>query len=188
MNKRGQADISNKILVVLIMIVAIGFIMLLIWALMIGAPIFTSLGQSALGEVISFSDSSGNEDLKDATDASLGNLNTSLNVIQYVVYILFFGFIIAFCLMCVFVRVYPFLLFLWIIGTIIITGLSIYLSWSYQRILSNSGLVSAALQSWTTNHYILTYAPIIFAGLGIVGGIIMFALISRDQEVNDLGL
>jgi len=107
-NKRG---FSNQIMTVLIMGVLLAFIMIMIFALSIGVPIISKMFNQANSLIQSNIANQSDANLTTATQVSIGNANSSVQMFEWITYVLLFGLIVTFFIMCFFVRTYPFLAF-----------------------------------------------------------------------------
>ena len=125
--------------------------------------------------------SSGDGNLTAAGEASFQPAADSLNNFEWISYTIFIVLILTWLIMCFYVRTYPFLMVIWILLVIVLVALSLYLSVVYQDLRLDPTL-GTYYQSWENTDYFLQFLPAIVVIVGIIGGIIMFAILSRDNE------
>lgn len=185
MNKRGVMD---QLYPVLIMGVVLLGLILVIFLLAIGLPMLTkglNIFNTAFQGAI---ENAPDKNITVAGKVSVGNANTGVQVLEWISYALIIMFILAFFIMCFYVRTYPFLSFIWIGIVIVLVVASLIMTVAYQNIMNSGGWISDAVGGWKNTNYILAYLPHIVAGIGIIGGIIMFILASREPEAEVMGL
>lgn len=177
-DKRG---IASQIMIVIIMGIVLAMLMLFIFiGQLIGPPLISTL-QDTNGILQETMQSTNNENLTSAAQASFQPAADSLNNFEWLSYTLIIMVFLVFIVMCFYVRTYPFLLFVWIIMIILLVVMAIYLSVVYQDLATDNTL-GGYYTSWENTDFILQNLPAIILILGIVGGIVMFILSSREQE------
>lgn len=177
-DKRG---LSGQIMAIIIMAIVLILIMLIVFIGQLVLPPLVSSVQDTSSIVQTAFQSSGNQDLIAAGDASFVPASQSLNNLEWVSYTMFVILFLVFLIMCFYVRTYPFLLVIWIILIVILLIVSIYLAVVYQDLRVSPGL-DTYYQSWENTDFFLRYLPGIILIMGVVGGIIMFVISSREQE------
>lgn len=185
-NKKGQAQLSGKIVIIIVMAIVLITLVLGIFLFQLVGPPLVSTLQDTSGILTETMQTSGNEPLQNATASSFTPALQSLNNLEWLSYTLFIVMFFTWIIMCFYVRSYPFLLIIWIVLVIIMIVLSIYLAVVYQDMRIDPGL-SDYYQSWENTDFMLKNLPVVVTILGIVGGIVMFVLASRDQEA-EVGL
>lgn len=182
MNRKGQLKYLDQFYLLLIVMVALIFIMgaFFVWGLL--APSTAGLISDVTGSVKSAGANTSDQNISDAVNVPADAILNSINNLEWITYAILFGAVFGFITMCFFVRTYPFLLVFWIILMGLIALISLFLTDAYQGVVTGNDYVSTASQSWATTNFILLHLPLIIVGVGILGGIIMFMLISREPE------
>lgn len=178
-NKRGMATqlmVMIVMAIVLISLVFFGFIIQLV-----GAPLQSTL-QDTNGILQETFQSTGDQNIIDAGQHSFGNASASLSNLEWFAYVMFIVMFLVFIIMCFYVRMYPFLAFFWIILVVLMFFGSIYLTVVYQDLRVSPGL-DTYYQGWENTDFMLQYLPAIILIVGIIGGIVMFLIATRSQEV-----
>lgn len=182
-DKRG---IGNQLMLIIVMAIILGLLMLIIFiAQLVGPPLVSTL-QDTNSIIQGSLSTSGNQDLVTAGQSSFEPVAQSLNNLEWVSYTMFVMLFIVFLIMCFYVRTYPFLLVFWIILIVIMLIIAIYLAVVYQDLRVDPTLGSY-YTSWENSDFFLKNLPAIILVIGIVGGIIMFIISSREQEVEYAG-
>lgn len=178
MNNRG---LVQQMIVILVMI---GVLMALIvgyfaWSLI--APLLVSTGNELTGALQNVTQ--GDQNLSVIVNNTIVPLNTSVSQnLEWISYSLLVFLMLGFFLCCFFVRTYPFLLVFWLGFNFVIAFASIYMSSSYSDLLRGSDAAALAYQSWQANSFIITNLPAICIAIGVLGGIILFVLLTKDPE------
>lgn len=179
MNRKGIAEQIIYILIIFVILITI-LVVYFAWSML--APSISTITGQITNSAITAANSSGDQNLSVAATTALSPINNSLPILEwgtyFVLIMLFFGFLI----LCFFVRAYPFLIFFWVILIIILAFVSLFLTDSYLTASAGTSYVATADQGWTTNNFIMSNLPSIFVAVGIFGGIILFILVSREQE------
>lgn len=176
MNERG---FSNQFLIVLIMGFIMGALILIFYVVGIVGPQITAIG-GTLGEAFDgISASTDDVNIQQANAASFQQVNPTIQNLEYVTYFFFILMFISFIIMCYFVRVYPFLAFIWIIIMIALVFVSLFLTVGYQQIIASDPVTYG---SWEEVGFILSHLPHFVSAFGLFSGIILFVLATRDQE------
>jgi hypothetical protein len=146
-----------------------------------------SKGSNEINSIIqNASLTTGNGNLTLATTSVLGQTNTGIQQLEWISYTIIIILLLTFVMLCFYVRTYPFLAFIWILIIVFLGGLSIFLTSAYQDIQSKGGFIGDALNSWENTNSLALWLPYIIVGIGIIGGIIMFVLATRESEVQTL--
>lgn len=182
-NKRGFID---KTLGLVVFGVVLIFIVLIVYFGSLLMPILTPNLQTAGTLVNDAFQSVDNEPIQNASTAVIVPATNALNNMEWLSYSLMIVCFLAFLIMCFYVRTYPFLLWIWIIMIIIIVFVSIYLTVAYQDLRADATL-GQYYQSWENTDFMLRNLPIVMLIIGIVGGVIMFILSSRDAAAEQVG-
>lgn len=173
-NKKG---FFNQLAIVVILAVVLICIILFAWVGGIIGPIISTTGNDVSN---SLHEATLNDpDLSNASDTAFIPANEGLQNSEWIVYFFIIILFLTFIIMAFYVRTYPFLAFIWIGIIIVLAMISIYLSNAYQEIASDGTM---NLQSWENTHFLLSNLPQIVVIIGIIGGIAMFILSSREQE------
>ena len=177
MNKKG---LSNQIVGILILLGSLTAIIFIYFFYSLMYPVF--LNTSNIVTVQTQNAFAGNSNLTDAVNKTFVAGNNALQGTKWLSYGLLFGFLMGFGLCCFYVRTYPFLLVFWIVFGIILIFVSIYLTASYDSIKSQSSDLNAMYTANASNDFLMEYLPQLVTGFMLLGGIILFSLISKDPE------
>lgn len=179
MAKRG---IVNQLMTAAIVIGVLIGIMVMYWFWSLVAPTATALTSDVSTIILNQARNSTDGNISAAANLAVTPAINVLGDFEFVTYTLLAGALMGFFLLCYYVRTYPFLLFFWIIGMFILTLVSIWLTSAYEDATRGADYLSTATTAWTSNHYIMSNLPMIFVGVAIIGGIILFLLVSRETE------
>ena len=178
-NRKG---FGNQLMMILVIGMVLAFIMLAIWVGGLFLPLLTGTGTLLVNTIsTSINTQSPNSELANATNIALPIASRSLGVVEGIVYVFMVFIFLGFIALCFYVRTYPFLAFFWVFIIIALVFLSMFISNSY----ISASLVPATNSYYTTwgqNDFILSNLPFIIAVVGVVGGIILFVLASREPE------
>lgn len=180
--KKNKKGISGQIMLLIVMAIILIAIVLMVYIFtLIGAPL-QSIMQDTSGILSDTMQSTNDPDLINASQASFEPALRSLNNLEWFSYTIAIMAFLVFLIMCFYVRVYPFLIFIWIVLIIVLLALSLYLTSAYQGLASDDGL-GGYYTAWENTDFMLKNLPFIILILGIGGGIIMFMLASKEQSV-----
>lgn len=186
--ERPQQLFVNDNLVSKIMIVIILFLVLamLIGGYVLGSmilPILVGEGTHLTNVIQSDMDTHlPGSALANATAVATDTTQGVLGVFQLLVYFCLFGLIAGYFIIALYVRTYPFLAVFWIFLIIALVVFAMIFSNAYQYASTSSTDLETFYTNWGTNHFMMTYLPHIVAVIGILGGILLFTLISKDPE------
>ena len=185
MNKKG---IYQQYMLIMVVFIALATIMLVFWGLSAIVPTGASLVKDLTSEVSGMVVSTGDQNLTNAISPQLNAIDSTVNNFEWVIYMLLICSFIGFIALCFYVRTYPFLIFFWIFGMIIMVVISLFITNAYQSQTGGDDYIATASKAWTSNHYLMSNLPIIFVGVGVLGGIVLFILISKDPEAEAVGI
>lgn len=185
MNKKG---IYWQIMALFVILIALGTIMMLFWGWSVIAPSATSIITDITSDLKQAGTNSGDNNLSNALNVPLDAVKNTADNFAWVTYLIFIVSLLGFLVLCFYVRSYPFLIVFWIFGIIVMVVISLFITNAYQDTIAGEDYVSVASRAWTTNHYLMSNLPIIITGIGIIGGIILFALISREPEAEAMAI
>lgn len=175
-NKKGYGPLISVLLMLLILIGI--FIVYFVFSLT-APPILSAFNET----VFTLQDASKSDnDLGNATANTFVPVNAGLDNLRWISYSLLVITLLGFLFCAYTVRTYPFFAVIWILGMIVLIFVSIYMASAYQDVAGNDEL-GMIYQSWTTNDYFMRYMPYIITAFGFIGGFILFAIISRESEV-----
>lgn len=185
-NKKGSllGFLDNMQFIVVLIMVLVGVIGV-IYFLVVAGPLLsgsTSEAATAIRNAVQQSDN--NTAVGNATTVATTMVIDVTGKMELLVYAVFFGLFIGFLVVAYEVKFYPFLSFAWIALMIVVVLFSIVISNSYQEDIA-AGATAEFYSTWGNTGWIMTYLPHIFATLGLVSGILLFALSTRspDEEV-----
>lgn len=181
MNRKGLVD---QMVWIMTLVVILAIIIVFVWGGMILMPMLTGVGKDITGSLVNMSVNSGDGNLTTALSTSTKIVDESIGNLEWVTYAMLIALFLGFLGLCFYVRTYPFLLGFWIVGIIVMAILSLFLTDAYQTAV----VEDSSLSVWVTSHYIMSNLPMIIVGIGIVGGVILFSLITRDNEAEVSGL
>lgn len=167
---------------VVIMGIILGMLMLFVFIAQLAGPLlFGSVGD--LGNTIKQGvENSGNPNLIAAQNSSIEPaIQGSVNNFEWITYSVLIVMLLGFIIMCFYVRTYPFLIFVWIAMIVILLLVSLILAYSYQETAASS--VSGYYDAWENSDFLLKHLPVIILMTGLIGGIIMFVVASREEEI-----
>lgn len=178
MGKTGQIQNSVFMIFILIGILLLGAILFFVYSLL-APPVVASANtlSTALQEVSSQDAEIGGT----INDTAIPILSATKNL-EWFGYGVLVSFLFGYFIILFYVRSYPFLIYIWMGLVLILVFLSIFLASSYNDISGQDIGGGLTYQSWALNDYILGNLPIIISGIGVFGGVVLFVLVSRDQE------
>lgn len=182
MKRQNKKGVIDQLMMVLIMAVVLVVIILVFWAGSMLLPVLTGTGNIL---VDTFTDSvntnSPDTELANASNVA-GNIASSiLGVGESIVYIALIVLFAGFLMMAFYVRTYPFLAFFWIFIIIALTFVSMFVSNAYMT-ASVSSPLSSFYADWGSNDFLMSNLPSIVVFIGVIGGIFLFVLASREPE------
>lgn len=178
---RDKKGLSGQITTIIVMGIILGVIMLMVFVAQLAGPILFGPLQEIGVEINTAFQETGNQDLIDAQESSFQPAIQATNNFEWITYTILIFMFIIFIVMCFYVRTYPFLIVVWILMILLLLFASLYLTVSYQEISVDSTL-SGYYDSWENSNFLLKNLPVIILMVGVIGGIIMFILASREQE------
>lgn len=178
MKKKGLVE---QIYLVMVLIVILITVIGLFSLGSIVLPILVGEGNSVTDIIQTDLANSGIEPLQNASTVPAETVKGVLGVVELVLYFMFLGLIIGFVLIAYYVRSYPFLAWFWAGAMVIIVIMAMIMSNAYEQAKNEPDLQSFYL-TWGSNDLLMSYLPHIILSIGILGGIILFVLISRDSE------
>lgn len=185
MKKKGE--ILNNILVVLIVIIAVIFIVAVFSLASIILPIITGEGIESARIIQSSIASAGNSGLTNASNVATETTVSVLGNVELLVYFFFLGLILGYMMIAYYVRSYPYLAFLWIGFMILVVIISMFMSNAYE-LARNDSQVQDYYSTWGTNDFLMSYLPIIMTVIMIIGGILLFGIISTSDTESKGGM
>jgi L-asparagine transporter-like permease len=97
-------------------------------------------------------------------------------------YGLMFILFMVFAIFAYNVRTYPALIFVWIFIGLIVFFVSMSLAETYSSAANSGGFTQDAYESWEGNNFILSNLPWVVAAMWLVGGVILFAVVTKDEQ------
>lgn len=184
--KKNKKGLGRQLMLLLIMGIILILIILLAFVGHLILPPLVSTMQDSNTILQDTFESTNDQNIIDAGQASFEPASRSLSNLEWVSYFMIILSLLIFVIMCFYVRIYPFLLGFWIILIVILMIISIYMTVVYQDLRTDPQLGSY-YTSWENTDFVLRHLPLLVLAIGIVGGIIMFSLASRSQEVEISG-
>jgi hypothetical protein len=177
MNRKG---LLNQILIVIVLIVVV---MAIVASISLGSiifPIISGEGIDVAHEIQSSIELAGNSEMTNASEVATSASINVLGTFEFIIYIGFLGLVIGYIMVAYYVRTYPFLAFFWIVGMILIVIFAMIMSNAYEQ--AKGGDLESFYTTWGSNDLLMSYLPHIMAFVTIIGGIVLFAIVSKDPE------
>lgn len=178
MNKKG---FIQHILTLGILALVIVGIMLLIFVVQLAMPIFSTISTETGHLFILTTSNETPSNLSIAATTATTAAIESIQMLEWISYVFIIMLIITFFGIAYFVRSHPFLIVFWIFIIICLVFVSLFLTVSYQDVKSDPYLASM-YEQWESTDYLLSWLPHIITAIGILGGIVLFILITREPE------
>lgn len=180
MNKKGFLD---KIMGIFVIGLVLVFIIMLFWAGSMVLPLLTGLGGEISSQIrtdisLNTGDDTG---LVNASNQALNMTDDILGVVEVISYIVIFVLFLGFLGLCYYVRSHPALAYIWVFIIIVVTFISVIVSNAYLTAKQDPTL-NSFYSTWGGNDFLMTYLPHIFVFVGIIGGVILFVLATKDPE------
>lgn len=186
MNKRG---FDNQIMILIVLGIMVILFMGIIFIVAVAGPIVVDLvsGTNDIVQDLAISKpppnaGNSNANFSEITQASFGNATEGVQQLQFLVYTLIIIMFLGFIAIAFYVRTYPFLIYIWILMIVVLAVFGLIITVAYQNIVDDNNYLAETVTSWKLTHFLMSSLPHIIVALGIVGGIIMFMLPSRDAE------
>lgn len=178
-NKKG---FGNQLMIVLILAVVLAIGILIFWAGAMVLPLLTGTGNTLLNTIqTSVNANNPSSDLANATNITVNISKNILGIVETIVYISLFILMIGYITLCFYVRTYPFLAFFWIFIVVGLVFVSMFVSNAYMLAKQDSNLADF-YSTWGTNSLLMENLPVIVAFFGVISGIFLFVLATKDQE------
>lgn len=178
-NKKG---LVKEIMIVIILFIVVVVLVSGYWIVSMVGPVIVGEGSAVAHQIqTSISANSPNTSLDNASQIVTSTTINVLGTFEILVYFGLMGMIIGFMLMAYYVRTYPFLAVFWVFMIIFLAFFAMLISNSYQQ-ASTSGNLNTFYTNWGTNNFLMTYLPHIVVFFGVIGGILLFVLASKDPE------
>lgn len=182
-NKKGIVAQTEQMLVIVLALVfgiSLFAIAVLLGPLLVGVGTDTSETlQGAFGQIDIDTNNNPNTTAAEVTrQATIPILGT----IEMIVYMCLIAFVAGFMIMAYYVRSYPALSFFWLFLVVALVIISMFISNAYQTAAMAGGDIGDFYSDWGTTGFIMEYLPHLVAFIGIMGGIVLFALVNRDPE------
>lgn len=179
MNRQGFVE---KIWIVLILGLVLGGIICVYFIWGITAPLVSSHINQITNTVIVATGNGTASNLSNAATTAGSIATGTTGQAEWIGYSLLVILFIGFIAIAMYARTYPWLTFVWIGVMFILVLISIILTVSYQTIASSNGVVGAAYSQWQTNDFLMRNLPMILGVIGLLGGAILFMLVSRGDS------
>jgi hypothetical protein len=177
----GSKGQLNSLLTILIMAFLLGGIIVIYYTYSLAVPFISKTTNELVSTTQSIAPDDGNitDNLAIATKPVAG-INQVLSWFGY--FALFFC-LIGFLIIAYNVRTHPYMAVFWIALVLVLALLSMWLSNSYYELKIGDSYMRDAYESNVVNDFVMTYLPHIVVFFGLVGGVFLFVLISRDPEM-----
>ena len=178
MNKKG---LLNQIYIVIVLVVVLIAIIGLYSLGSIVLPIVVGEGTNTANTIHQSIVDGGLVELQNASAVASQATVNALGVFELITYFVFLGLIIGYIMIAYYVRTYPFLGFFWLGAIVALVVIAMIMSNAYEQAKNETDL-NKFYTSWGTNDLLMSYLPHIVTVIGIIGGIILFALVSTESE------
>src|SRR3990167_3812375 len=180
MNKKAM---ENQIWTVVILAAVLTGVILFAYVFSLLAPLITSTSSEIKSIVVDATNKPEDANLSNSLNVGITAVDDTIQSLKWISYTYIIALFMGFLLMAYYVRTYPFLIVFWIIIIFALTFLSMILSNSYQEFATSSNdLFGNAYASFGVNDFLMRNLPQMTVMFGIVGGIFLFILASRDSE------
>lgn len=179
-NKKG---LVAQIFTVLIIFLALMGIVIIYVFIGFFTPLFANSFSQISDELVIAGE--GTSGLNSSVRAVVLPVNEGIQNLQWLSYTLLIFLFFGFCVLCFFVRTYPFLMLFWIFFVLVLVICGVFLSHSYNQVNQDSQL-GAIYQRWGTNHLIMSHLPHIITVMGFMGGSILFFVATRDSASDEV--
>lgn len=123
----------------------------------------------------------GTANVSDIALDTFGEVNAQLDQLHWIAAIMIFGMFISILLSNFLVKAHPAFFILYVLVTMVAIVVSAILSNAYMDLLTND-VIGSELSGFTAGSFIMEYLPIWAVVIGLVGGLFLYAGISRDRE------
>jgi hypothetical protein len=181
MDKKGQV---NGILVVLIMAGLLIGIVVLYYLYALAMPLFTGISAEAIGIVNEVGGTSNADEanITEAITTVTTPISSSMHILSWFGYLIFIGLLIAFLIIAFNIRTHPYLSVFWILIIVALVITSMFMANSYEELKQDSYL-AGQYNANPTNDFIILHLPHIVSAFGLISGLILFILVTRDPEM-----
>lgn len=124
--------------------------------------------------------------ITEATEATFGNVNDGLAFLRLIAFTIFFGIVLSFFILNVFVKSHPFLYIVYVLVSMFATILSVYISNFYEQYILTMTTLGPTYQSFTIMNFVMLNLPIMIGVIGIFGAILLFINLPRDGGLTDV--
>jgi glucan phosphoethanolaminetransferase (alkaline phosphatase superfamily) len=178
MNKKG---LYKELAITVILALVIGGFMILFWIYSMVAPVLSKTSGDVTSAINSAAVQTGDNNMTSAISTSTGIVTNTTPILKWIGYFALIFLFLGFIMIAFYVRTYPFLAFIWIGAIILLTVMAMILSNAYIQSYNTSDYLASAYGSFAANDYLMRYLPHIFAGFGILGGIVLFVLAGKEE-------
>ncbi len=186
LRKKNKKGLAGNIMLLIVFGIVLVFIILLIYAGSLILPILTPNLQEMGTLANDAMQSTNNQDIQYASNNSIVPATESLNNMEWIGYTMMIFMFLVFIVMCFYIRVYPFLMWIWIVLIVILVFVSMYMTVAYQDLRADSQL-GDYYKAWGNTDFVLRNLPVVVFILGVIGGIVMFMVSSRDGAMEQGG-
>lgn len=174
--KRGFAPQILTVLFIMLLLI-MGLVIYFLYGLI--APVASYTINDITNELVGIPNT---DNVSTYLNYTFGSANQIVQNTEWITYGILTCAFIVFLVMCYYVRTYPVLIFIWLLVGLVLIFTGMLLSESYSTIINDGGYLTSAYASWQGNDIIMQNLPLILGGFILLGGIIMFALITRDKD------
>jgi len=169
---------NNKgMMIELLMLITVGFIVLLFFA---GWKYGFNLVNT---ELVAIQGDAGENstNISDVTQKTMGYINTGLDELGTIAFIIIFGYSLAVLIVGYFARDHPALMFVYVLIVALFVVFSVYISNSYEELLTND-VIGSTLSSYSLGSFFMTYLTTWIIIIGLIGATIAISGIIKNRE------
>ena len=168
-NKKGQSIFDIIIFMVIVFLLVIGFVL------------FKFVFNTVSNRMASIQTPANSPiNITDISDKTFGLMNIGFNQLNLIGLVIIFGMIINIFVSNFMVKSHPAFFFIYIGITFLAVILSVFLSNSFEALMSNSAL-SSTFADFPALVYVMLYLPIWVTVIGFMGALFLYIGITRDE-------
>lgn len=181
----GNKGQVNSIFIILVMVGLLAGIMLFFYIYALIVP-FISKATNEVTDLTSSIAGTENSENANITETLTSATRPIYGINSFLVW---FGYVFTICLLLAFlviaynVRNHPYLGVFWIFLVLLLAICAMWLSNSYEDIKNSDSYLTEAYESNVVNNFMMIYLPHIIVSFGLIGGLFLFVLVSKDPQM-----
>lgn len=117
---------------------------------------------------------------------TFGNLNIAFSQFKWWSILIIFGMMVGVLLSNFLIKIHPSFFIIYIIIAVILVFFSIVISNSFETLYTSGDALSISLQGFSGGSWIILYLPVWVTVISIIGGVLLFVSLGRDDTQGDL--